>query len=237
MVTQELRATSRRLPRNNDMDINDLIQYNGAYQIYMQAIQQETWRCCRLKGTGLLRYPSIAYVPPVNAMCLIKYLANELDDIDWTVINEKGKANIITRLPIKEWKHMSAMCAFQDIDRRFGFGQCRLLRKHGSLAFVTGLSIEHYEGRGNRMPLSRLEFVHVVWKLTPHGDLRPGPIPYHTIPYHTMPCHAIPCHTIPYHTIPYHTIPYHTIPYHTIPYHTIPYHTMPCHTIPYQVRM
>ena len=83
-----------------------------------------------------MRYPSIAYVPPVNAMCLIKYLANELDDIDWTVINEKGKANIITRLPIKEWKHMSAMCAFQDIDRRFGFGQCRLLRKHGSLAFV-----------------------------------------------------------------------------------------------------
>ena len=42
VVTQELRATSRRLPRNNEIDINRLIQYSGAYQIYMQAIQQET---------------------------------------------------------------------------------------------------------------------------------------------------------------------------------------------------
>jgi hypothetical protein len=75
-----------RRPKPVDADYESLLEYTGFYDVYYDAIREELWTSTRLAKTGLVRHPTIKYVPPVCAMMFFRSLEEhtgyevEIDD-------------------------------------------------------------------------------------------------------------------------------------------------------------
>ena len=160
-----------RRPKPVDADFESLLEFTGFYDVYYDALREELWTSARLAKTGLLRYPTIKYVPPACAMMFFRSLEEHLGE-EVETDDEQGRASIIYTIGFPAMQFIEEVCCF-DMKGKLGNGCCRLTEPHGSLHIVAHLRVEYHEGRGSS-PVSKIEMDHTVWKLHPAGDLRPG---------------------------------------------------------------
>jgi hypothetical protein len=155
-----------------DPDWTQLMEFTGLYVVYLNAIPHEMWLLCALNAYGRVRVAGVKYVPGPIAMMVLQAVSDCLD-IEVDVDDVKGKANIIYKIPVLQMTDIARLCSFRG--ERFGFRQYRLQGVHGALLFVAGFRLVFVEGRGcGTGRKSAMEFLSIVWKAQPNGDLRPG---------------------------------------------------------------
>jgi len=168
-------------------DHDMLRAFSGLYSVYYDALRKEMWHVCALKP-GRLVYPSVKYVPPCLAMTFLTDLAEAIG-AEVEVDDDKGRSSILYSVKVISMEDIGRCCYFEEEDPKKGFRQYRLVPR-GAVAFVAALRVEFYQSR-LRTGVHRLEFVGTVWRLKPHGDLRPGTAL--TVPvnkYLQAACHA-----------------------------------------------